>query len=436
MRSYFTTLLRRTGGALAVAAGVAACNRKEQGPPPRAPVPVAVAAAITGSVPITVATNGTVEPTQTVAVQPQVAGPITAVRFAEGDEVRAGQVLFEIDPRPARAALAQAQAVLARDRATAAAARADAERYARLVTQGYVTQSQADQQRATAEAIGATIAADEAAVQTARLNLDYTTIRAPISGKTGTLNVRLGNQVRSPNTVPLVTINAVSPVLVRFPMPDRTLQDVRSAQRAGRKLEVVITGAPVGGATERGTVDFVDNAVDTVSGSVTLKATFANADRRLWPGAFVPITLTLGQTANSVLVPSIAVQQGPQGPYVFVPDAQGKVRQVQVTVDRAVGELTAVAKGLAAGDRVVVDGQSRIFPGATVKVARTVPTRPGAPGQPQPQVAATGGQSNAEASTNAAANVGGNRTTTPGAAPAGAAGASATTAPSPATGNN
>jgi multidrug efflux system membrane fusion protein len=365
---------------LALAAGLAACNRKEQGPPPRPPVPVAVAAAITGTVPITLVSNGTVEPMQSVAVQPQTAGPVMAVRFAEGDEVRAGQVLFELDPRPAQAALAQARALVARDRATAAAARADADRYARLVSQGYVTQSQADQQRATAEAIGATIAGNEAAVRTAQLDLSYTTIRAPISGKTGAINVRVGNQVRVPNPVPLVTINSVAPVLVRFPVPDRALQEVRTAQRSGRKLEVVVSGAAVGGATERGVVDFIDNAIDTVSGSVTLKARFANTDRRLWPGAFVPLTLTLGQVTDAVLVPSVAVEQGPQGAYVFAPDAQGKARQVPVVVDRTVGDLAVVSKGLAAGDRVVVDGQSRLFPGAVLRVARTVDTPP--PGAP------------------------------------------------------
>jgi multidrug efflux system membrane fusion protein len=371
-------IARRAAGILALGlAALAACGRGEQGPPPRPPVPVAVATAVTGTVPIAIAGNGTVEPSQTVAVQPQATGPITAVRFAEGDEVREGQVLFEIDPRPARAALAQAQALVARDRATAAAARADAERYARLATQGYVTQSQADQQRAAAEAIAATIAGDEAAVETARLNLSYTTIRAPISGKTGTVNVRLGNQVRVPHPVPLVTINAVAPVLVRFPVPDRALPEVRSALRAGRRLEVEVSGPAVGGATERGVVDFIDNAVDTVSGSVTLKARFANADRRLWPGAFVPLMLSLGETAPSVLVPSVAVQQGPQGPYVFAPDSAGKARQVLVTVDRTVGELAVISKGVAAGDRVVVDGQSRLYPGATMQIARTVATRAG-----------------------------------------------------------
>ncbi len=462
---YSKTLALVATGAAAL---LAACNRGDQNAAARKPtaIPVVVAASFTGTVPVTIAANGTVEPLQTVEVQPQVAGPITAVRFNEGDEVRAGQVLFEIDPRPAQAALAQAQAVLARDRATASAAQADAQRYGRLVTQGYVTQSQAGQQAATAQASQATLASDQAQVEAARLNLNYTTIRAPISGKTGTLNVRLGNQVRVPNTVPLVSINAVAPVLVRFPVPDRTLQQVRQAQRAGRKLEVTISGAPVGGATERGVVDFIDNAVDTVSGSVTLKARFANADRRLWPGAFLPLTLSLGDTPNAVLVPNVAVQQGPQGPYVFVPDGRGKAKQVTLTVGRTTPIYTVVSAGLAAGDTVVVDGQSRLFPGAAMKVARAIDARQtaqiaalgggpgfggdgstvgaangqgGGPGSGTagglngtPVGGATGmtnGATNAQASANTAANAGGNGgargANTPGAAPAGAAGAGA-----------
>jgi multidrug efflux system membrane fusion protein len=196
--------------------------------------------------------------------------------------------------------------------------------------------------------------------------------------------VRLGNQVRAPNPVPLVTINAVAPVLVRFPVPERALQEVRSAERAGRRLEVVITGAAVGGATERGVVDFVDNVVDTVSGSVTLKARFANADRRLWPGAFVPLTLTLGEVSDAVLIPAVAVQQGPAGSYVFMPDGQGKARQVPVTVDRTVDDVAVIARGVAAGDRVVVDGQSRLFPRRPC--AWRAPCRSGSPGPPRPRL--------------------------------------------------
>ncbi|HEY0777648.1 MAG TPA: efflux RND transporter periplasmic adaptor subunit, partial [Gemmatirosa sp.] len=329
-----------------VVLAAAACSKA---PPPRRnpPVPVTIATAVSGTVPITYVTNGTVEPIQTVAIQPQATGAITAVRFNEGDEVREGQVLFVIDPRPYQAALAQAQATLARDQATAVASRADAARYGSLVSQGYVTQSQAQTIQAQANAIGATIAADQAQVEAARVNLSYTVIKAPISGKTGNLNVRLGNQVRVPNTVPLVTINAVAPVLVRFPVPDRVLPQVRGARQAGRQLEVTIAGPVVNGAVERGTVDFIDNAVDTTTGSVTLKARFANTDRRLWPGAFLPLTLGLGQTPQGVLVPSTAVQDGPQGPYVFMPDSAGKARQVPVVAGQTAGGVTLVTRGVA-----------------------------------------------------------------------------------------
>ncbi len=375
MRPFDRSFRRTTFAALLAAVAASGC-RKEPPPRPKPAVPVTIAQAISGSLPITFATNGTVEPTQTVAIQPQVAGPITEVRFQEGDEVRAGQVLFVIDPRPYQAALAQAQAVLARDRATATATRADSARYASLVSKGFVTQSQAGQFAANATAAGATIASDQAQVDAARLNLSYATIRAPISGKTGNLNVRLGNQVRVPNTVPLVTINAVAPVLVRFPVPDRVLPQVRAAQREKRQLDVTIAGAVVNGAVERGTVDFIDNAVDTTTGSVTLKARFPNTDRRLWPGAFLPLTLGLGQTPTGVLVPTVAVQAGPQGDYVFMPDSAGKTRQVSVVTAQSAGSVTLVTKGVAVGERVVVDGQSRLTPGAVMKIARTVATQP------------------------------------------------------------
>ncbi|GJG85808.1 RND transporter [Gemmatimonadetes bacterium T265] len=363
----------------------AACKR-EPPPRPKSAVPVTVATATTGTVPLTFVTNGTVEPTQTVAIQPQAQGAITEVRFNEGDEVRAGQVLFVIDPRPYQAALAQAQATLARDQATAVASRADAARYGSLVSQGYVTQSQAQTIQAQANAIGATIAADQAQVDAARVNLSYTAIRAPISGRTGNLNVRLGNQVRAPNPVPLVTINAIAPVLVRFPVPDGVLPQVRQARQAGHPLDVTITGPLVNGAVEHGSVDFIDNAIDTVTGTLNLKARFANTDRRLWPGSFLPLTLTLGETRNAVLVPSTAVQEGPQGEYVFMPGPGGKARQVAVTVDRAAGPVTIITKGLSVGDTVVADGQSRLTPGADMKVARTVAVQ--VPGAAQPGAAA------------------------------------------------
>lgn len=349
-----------------------ACSRTNEKKTGSQQIPVVVANAITGSVPITLSANGTVEPLQTVALRARVSGPVVAVRFHEGEEVRAGDVMFEIDPDPYRIALDQARAVLERDRASAAAAKSDADRYASLVSKGYVTQSQAQQQLATSQSLAATVAADEAAVRAAELNLQYTSVRAPIAGRTGTLNVRVGNQVNGPTGEPLVMINAVAPVHVRFPITDRELATVRAAQRSARGLEATVRDSTTNGVTERGRVDFIDNTVDSVSGTVMLKALFENSDRGLWPGSFVPVTLVVGEITNAVLVPSVAVQEGPAGAYVFSPDASGTARQLPVKVARTVGDIAVIAAGLSAGQRVVTDGQSRLFAGAHVTIDRTM----------------------------------------------------------------
>lgn len=329
--------------------------------------PVVVATAESGSVPITLNANGTVEAMQSVALQARVSGPVIAVHFAEGDQVHAGQLLFEIDSTPYRITLDQARALLARDRASASAAGNDAARYDSLVSKGYVTAEQAEQLNASAAALAATVKADQAAVSNAELNLAFTRVLSPIDGQTGSLNVRVGNQVNGPTGTPLVTINSVTPVHVRFAVADRDLAAVRAAQRGGRGLEVVVRDSSAGDV--RGIVDFIDNAVDTVSGTVMLKARFANTDRRLWPGAFVPVTLTLGATSNAVLVPSVAVQQGPTGSYVFEPDSGGRAKQVPVTILRTVGNVAIVASGVAAGDKVVIDGQSLLYAGAPLTVS-------------------------------------------------------------------
>lgn len=348
---------------------LAACGGdKAQKPAPK--LPVVVATASVGTVPITIPANGTVEPIQSVALQARVAGPVVKVYFAEGDEVREGQMLFQIDSERYQATLSQAKALLARDRASAEAARSDAARYASLVSKGYVTQSQTEQQRATADALAATVTADEASVRAAEIDLSYTTIRAPIAGKTGNLNVRVGNQVNGPGGTPLVVINAVSPVYVRFSIPERSLPEVRAAQNSKSGLDASVRGSATGDVVEHGEVSFIDNTVDSVSGTVSMKARFPNTDRRLWPGAFVPLTLTLGQLSDVVLIPSVAVQQGPAGPYVFAPDSSGKARQVPVTVNRVVGDSTVITKGVSKGDKVVVDGQSRLFAGAEVVISK------------------------------------------------------------------
>jgi multidrug efflux system membrane fusion protein len=344
-------------------AAVAACAK--DAPPPPARVPVTISTAERRAVPYELLATGTVEPIQTVAVQAQVSGPIVRIAFREGQDVKRGQVLFELDSRPFRAALQQAQALLGRDRATAENAEQEAKRYAALAEKEYVTAQQNDAARTTAAASSATVASSQAAVDQARLNLQYATIRAPIDGRTGSLRVREGNLVRSTDALPLVTINQIQPILVRFAVPASNLGAIQKyrAQRIAVMAEAV-----GGGPSSEGTLAFVDNAVDTATGTVLLKATFPNTDGALWPGAFVNVRLRLYVDENALVVPAAAVVSGQQGSFVFViqPDSSAATRSVKV--DRTAGDLAIVSGEVRAGDRVVVDGQLRLRQGIKVQI--------------------------------------------------------------------
>jgi multidrug efflux system membrane fusion protein len=342
---------------------IAACTPKA---PERAPtVPVQVATAIRVDAPALVVANGVVEPVQTVAVEAQVGGTLTEVSFQEGDDVREGQVLFRIDPRPFEAALRQAEAALARDRVQAENARRDAERYKALVAKEYVTQSQADQAQAQAASLGATLQSDSAAVENARLNLAYTTIRAPIDGRTGSLLVRRGNLVK-PNGGALVVINELRPILVRFPITDRDFLALRRRMAMGAVPVRVIT-ADSATIPEAGSLSFLDNAVDSLTGTVTAKARFANLSRALWPGEYVRVSVQLDVRSGAIAVPTSAVLDGQDGRYVDVVDAERNAHVRAVSVGQAVGDLTVIERGVEPGERVVVDGQSRLVPGAKVE---------------------------------------------------------------------
>src|SRR5947208_825333 len=265
------------------------CSRKGAGGPAR--VPVTVARAEQRAIPFEIAATGTAEPRQTVSVQSQVTGVLTQVAFREGDDVAAGQVLFQIDPRPFQAALAQAQAMLARDQAQAQSAVLDAERYAELVKQDYVTKSDYEAKRANAEALKAAVRADSAAVANADLNLEWATVRAPIAGRTGRPLVRAGNLVRANAPDPLVIINQIHPILVRFAVPEQHLPDIQRHSRG--RLPVLVSPSKTDTAASEGLLTFVDNAVDTTTGTVLLKAEFANRSNALWPGEFVNVRLQL-----------------------------------------------------------------------------------------------------------------------------------------------
>lgn len=334
-------------------------------------VPVQIAAATKISAPVTIESNGVVEPMQTVAIEAQVGGSLETVAFNEGDEVQAGQVLFTLDPRPFEAALRQAEGVLARDEAQAQNAQRDAERYKALVEKDYVTKSQADQAQATAVAMQATLQSDKAAVDNARLNLNYATIRAPISGRTGRLLVRKGNLVKA-NADPLVVINQLHPITVRFTVLQHDFPSLqRRAARGAVPVRVVTPDS--GRVAEAGTLAFLDNAVDSLTGTVTAKAKFENQSGSLWPGEYVRVSVELDVQPDVIAVPTRAVVPGQQGSYVFVVGSDKIAKLRPVSVGRAVGsgDLTTIDKGLEVGEQVVVDGQSRLTPNARVDVKPT-----------------------------------------------------------------
>jgi multidrug efflux system membrane fusion protein len=347
---------------------------------------------------VTIPAVGTAEPLATVEIRAQVTGQLSEVHFREGQDVQKGAPLFTLDARPFQAALQQAQAVLARDSAQAKNAQSQRARYEDLFNRGLIPRDQYETQMANATALEATLAGDQAQIENARLNLQYTRIVAPISGRTGALNVHAGDLVRANDTAPLVVINQVAPIYVSFSVPGRYLPDIRRFQaQQPLRLEARIqpggtpgapqTAPPAPGALPAagtdgaslplldpsardsiasGTVSFIDNSVDPTTGTIRMKGTFANANHALWPGLFVQVTLVLRNDPAAIVVPAAAVQVSQAGQYVFVvkPDRTVEVRNV--TVERQQGEEMVIAKGIAPGEEVVTDGQLRLTTGATV----------------------------------------------------------------------
>ncbi len=330
-------------------------------------VPVTVAAVAEQPVPIELRAVGTVEPCATVAVRAQVAGELTGVHFAEGQEVKKDDLLFTIDPRPFEAQVHQVEANLARDTAQEENASAQARRYRDLVSRGIATREQLDQITTTATALQATVKADTAAVETARLQLQYATIRAPIAGRTGQLIVQPGNIVKSSDTTPLVVINQLSPIHVTFSVPESDLAALRRYQAVGA-LGVVAQVPGADDVAERGTISFIDNAVDRATGTIKVKGTFQNVERHLWPGLFVDVVLTLKTEPRAIVVPSRAVQDGQDGKYVYVVKADRTVESRPVTVARTAGDRAVVTAGLTAGETVVTDGHLRLVAGKRVSI--------------------------------------------------------------------
>jgi multidrug efflux system membrane fusion protein len=286
------------------------------------------------------------------------------VNFQDGDDVVEGQLLFTIDRRPLEAALKQAEANLQRDIAQAANAREQAKRFAELAQRGIATREQVDTSKANVAALEGTLGADEAAVENARVQLEYATIKAPIAGRTGALMVFPGNLVRANDVTPLVVINQISPIRVAFAVPEAQLATVKRYMAQGEvRVEAL---APNETAPAAGRVTFIDNTVDQTTGTIKVRGTFPNTDHRLWPGQFVNVVVKLATNPNAIVVDTVAVQTGPQGSYVYVvkPDQTVELRSVEIA--RVVGTETIIASGLTGGETVVTDGHLRLVPGSRV----------------------------------------------------------------------
>jgi multidrug efflux system membrane fusion protein len=330
-------------------------------------VPVTVAQAEQQDVAEQIRVIGSVQPLSTVAIRALVGGQLLRVGFREGEDVRRGQLLFEIDARPYQATLAQAQANLARDEAQRRNAEAEAARYAELVKKDYVTREEYGKITSGAEAARAVVAADRAAIENARLQLAYCSIRAPIDGRTGGLQVHAGNIIRPNDTTALVVINQVSPIYVQFAIPESDLGRVRAA-----KTPAVTATPPNGGKPEEGHLTFVDNAVDAQTGTITLKGLFPNTDRALWPGQFVNVAMTVGNRAAATVVPAQAVQSSQRGTYVYVVTSGMGVEMRPVVVGQQVDQVAIIDKGVKPGETVVTDGQIRLTPKSKVEVKKSL----------------------------------------------------------------
>lgn len=365
--------VRGTGRAsLAVWAAFAAClwlpgcGRETVAPAVAPTVPVLAAAVEQKDMPVELQAIGAVEAFSTVSVKTQITGELTGVFFKEGQDVKKGDLLFALDKRPFEAEVKKQEANLQRDIAQADLARLEADRYARLFKAGVVSQQQYDQQQANAQALDAAVQADRAAVDNARVQLIYCSIYSPINGRTGTLMIHQGNMIKANDTPFLVTINQIEPIFVTFTVPEQYLADIKRFAGAGTlPVKATIQGdaRPV-----LGKLSFIDNTVDQVTGTIKLKGQFANGDRRLWPGQFVNVTLTLHTQPSAVVVPAQAIQNGQQGLFVFVIRPDLTVEARPVTLNRTSDGQAIIEKGLAAGEHVVTDGQLRLVPGSKVEI--------------------------------------------------------------------
>jgi multidrug efflux system membrane fusion protein len=373
---------------------LAGCSSEEKQERPIVALPVEVCPVVRKTVPVQLRVIGNVQAYSTVTVKSRIAGQIMRVYFKEGDDVKKGQLLFMIDSRPLEAALKQAEANLERDlaqvkqaeanlerdRAQERNAEAEAHRYKLLFEQGVVARQQYDKFQTDWEALVATVQADRAAkanaeaavladraaIENVKLQLSYCSIHSPMDGRTGSLLVQEGNIIKE-NDVSLVVINQITPIYVSFSVPEQYLGEIKKYMRAGNlNVEAIVPNNE--GSTYQGFISFIDNAVDTATGTIKLKGTFTNKERRLWPGQFTNVVLTLTTEPNAIVVPSQAIQTGQQGQYVFIVHPDLTVESRSVVVGRTTDGETVIVKGLTPNEKVVTDGQLRLYPGVKVEI--------------------------------------------------------------------
>ena len=357
-------------------AGVAYENFHLAAQPKQAPrTPQAVPVVATGvarkAVPVRLEAIGTVQPVATVVVKSRIDGQIAKVPIRDGQEVKAGDTLFLLDSRAAEAQTRQAEAQLARDRAQLANAKREAERQAQLVSKNYTAAATYDTAQTNAATLEATVHADEAAVDNMKVQLTYYAITTPIDGRVGAVLLKAGNNVKANDTITLATVNQLHPIYVAFSLPQAQLPAIREAA-AGRELEVTALPPGDGGPQEKGKLAFIDNAVDSTTGTIILKGIFDNKADRLWPGQFVNVSLTLRVEPDALVIPTQAVQVGQNGSYVYVVKADKTVEPRDIKVARAIGGDSVIASGLAEGEQVVVDGQLRLTKGTPVEMRAPV----------------------------------------------------------------
>jgi len=339
-------------------------NQKKPGKNKRAAIPVSTVLSTTQTIPVELEATGHVEALQSVEIRSQVTGILQKVHFEEGQEVKAGDMLFTIDPRPFAAELAKAEALLTKDRADLDNARRDQSRYKLAAGKGLVSQEQVDAALTRVATLNATIKADLAAVESARLNLDFCSIKAPFSGRSGELLSDQGNLIKANADNPMLIVRSIDPILVSFTVPGQQMQQITNSQKL-RPIPVLAEQNTVQPPLA-GTLVFIDNTVEPTTGMIRLKAQFANGARSLWPGQLISVRLHLSDIIDALVVPSQALQIGQQGPYLFVVDPEQRVHYRQVTSGRRYRQYTVIEKGLEVGEKVVTDGQMLLEDGSEV----------------------------------------------------------------------